>query len=1197
MKGNGCRGTSPTGLPPDAEARRLIATALDRNLLVEAAAGTGKTSAMIDRMLALLRSGSCRHIRHLAAVTFTRKAAAEIRSRFLAAAEDAWRKAEDQVEKERLKMALENSEQCFIGTIHSFCARILRERPLEAGLGLEFREIDDLEDSQLREEAWEEFWNRLLMRDEKNLLGRLEERGLRLYDLKAAFLSYADFPDVEEWPRPRRELDEELLGAARRKLEKYLDHMRELAPRLPSEAGNDKLIPELRRLPRVISHYRLDETVELMEALEELDHSVDVVQRVWQEKAGISGEDAKMEKARWENFRNDVVLPTLARWREYRYPLCLEVLEGAQRVYNEIRRRRKLLNFQDLLVEAARLLRENPDARRELQSRFTHLLVDEFQDTDPIQAEIIFLLSSDDPGEREWRRCVPRPGSLFLVGDPKQSIYRFRRADISIYNEVRDILLGAGGEVVNLSANFRSLPELVRWVNSVFSPCPDGDEGGSPPERFPDRATEFSPTYVELVPFHPDLQGEGIRGLYRLTIPEEYRRNEDALAYNAERIADFIAGACERGLHVYRRGGRDSAWSSGPAEPSDFLVLTYKKDELAVIAEKLGDRGIPCKVSGGESLNRMPELRLLYLCLRAALRPEDPIYLLAVLRSELFGISDADLYAFKKAGGTFSYRAPVPPGLDPALREAFEDAFGRLDLYRRWFYRLPLLAALERVIDDLGLLASAALRPGGDTQAGSLAKALEIIRDSGEDIWSTTQILERLERLVENRESYDGISALSEEPPAVRVMNLHKAKGLEAPVVFLAGVSRGRRMRVERHVERSPEGTRGYLALFRIVSQHQKKLIAHPEGWENLEARELKFLEAEDLRLRYVAATRASSACVITVKSRDDSNHPWRSFAIHLEGVPELPEHTPRSSKGPAPWTSPPRIEEFVRSSAGRREAFLEPTYQVVAARDLALSLERKMDTLIPACAGEIILEELPMSPIAPSGVIMPAKRPRRERLASSATSEEGRTTPVLSPPEPPPSVDDVPGEGEAGDGAQGPDFGEVVHLLLQAAAEDPSADLSPLATELLKERDLDPGMALEACALAEKVMGSPLWSRALAGSQRLVEVPFHFLEEKLFPIPTLVRGVVDLAFREEDGWVLVDYKTDRAAAADPLRTARRYAPQLLLYAAAWERIVGERVKEVIIHLADAGISYRLKPAGRGGGESPWLTGFEGGSS
>ena len=156
------------------------------------------------------------------------------------------------------------------------------------------------------------------------------------------------------------------------------------------------------------------------------------------------------------------------------------------------------MNYHDLLLSAAELLRNHPEVREYFQERFTHLLVDEFQDTDPIQAEVILLLAGRDSQETSWHKVAVKPGALFIVGDPKQSIYRFRRADIGVYNEVKEIITRSGGQVIPLTTNFRSLPTLCRWVNPIFK------------KKFPDRPNKFQPAFEELVPFKTS-PGGGVR--------------------------------------------------------------------------------------------------------------------------------------------------------------------------------------------------------------------------------------------------------------------------------------------------------------------------------------------------------------------------------------------------------------------------------------------------------------------------------------------------------------------------------------------------------------------------------------------------------------------------------------------------------------------------------------------------------------
>ena len=190
-----------------------------------------------------------------------------------------------------------------------------------------------------------------------------------------------------------------------------------------------------------------------------------------------------------------MVEPYLAAWRQYVYRLSIRLLTRARRAASDERRRLNSLNYGDLLNLTARVLRENVGVRRALQQKYRHLFVDEFQDTDPVQAEIVFWLAEDtdvastsrktDPAD--WRKVPLRPGALFVVGDPKQSIYRFRRADIDIYNIVRRALQRPGvGRVVPLTLNFRSVPELCDWANTVFE------------TRFPKEPTVHAPRFAPL---------------------------------------------------------------------------------------------------------------------------------------------------------------------------------------------------------------------------------------------------------------------------------------------------------------------------------------------------------------------------------------------------------------------------------------------------------------------------------------------------------------------------------------------------------------------------------------------------------------------------------------------------------------------------------------------------------------------------
>jgi len=254
---------------PDHAQRRLIVERLDATMLVEAAAGTGKTRSMTDRMVALLGGGKCR-IETLAAVTFTRKAAAELQNRFQLALEDAARRASGKP-AERLRHARNHVELCFIGTVHSFCARLLRERPVEAGVDPSFEELDEERDARQRQQAWETFGNELFAADDP-ALDELEELGLTLAELREAFLQFADYPDVDEWPAPA--VPAPALKPAVQALREYTAHMARVLSALPVEGGTDDLIGLFRRVLRMTRSRDLERHADVAEVLPRIAEQV-----------------------------------------------------------------------------------------------------------------------------------------------------------------------------------------------------------------------------------------------------------------------------------------------------------------------------------------------------------------------------------------------------------------------------------------------------------------------------------------------------------------------------------------------------------------------------------------------------------------------------------------------------------------------------------------------------------------------------------------------------------------------------------------------------------------------------------------------------------------------------------------------------------------------------------------------------------
>ena len=396
--------------PSDEPARKAIREELDTTLLVEAAAGTGKTQSLVgadgrvDPNRPRRRSIACRPSRSRS------RRRPSFPSAFRRASKAPLAKRRDE-ERVRIEQALARLDTAFVGTIHAFCARLLRERPVEAGVDPAFEEMEQPEDEVARREAWERYTEKLFS-TESPLLPRLSSLGMRLEDLRKTFDELCENEDA--LPAVPPETPPPDFAAARRAVSDFLRRAEADLPSEPPPGGWNDYQDAIRRALRL----------EALLPAEEPSAFVEVDRRA---RAAPARSHARPDA--WPRPTRPCAAtsssPRSKRWHEHRYPAALAVVVPAVVDYADWRRRHGRLNFQDLLLLARTLLRDHPRVRVDFQQRFLPILVDEFQDTDPIQAEILFFLTGRDPAERDWRAATPLPGSLFVVGDPKQSIYRF----------------------------------------------------------------------------------------------------------------------------------------------------------------------------------------------------------------------------------------------------------------------------------------------------------------------------------------------------------------------------------------------------------------------------------------------------------------------------------------------------------------------------------------------------------------------------------------------------------------------------------------------------------------------------------------------------------------------------------------------------------------------------------------------------
>jgi len=1058
--------------PRDQKARDRIASDLDCSFLVEAGAGSGKTSSLIDRMVAIITAGRARP-EELAAVTFTRKAAGELRERFQEGLEKALETG-GKLEAQRAAGALEDIEKVFVGTIHSFCAMILRERPVEAGLDPGFTELDEEEDLRLISRAWDRYL--LYLQAEKpEILDQLDKLDIRVGELEKQFVSVVNFPEVElvteNVPYPG-----DLLEKARVEMHRYLDKMEILLPSEEPVDGWDTLQHRVRMGLRWRERFSLEGDRIFTRLLRNMEaKSSRVTLKRWP-----TNEIGREAKAIEEEFREKVIAPTLLEWYRHCHQPVVRFLREAGAFYTRMKRKENFLNYQDLLVETVALLRDNSEVRRYFQEKFSSLLVDEFQDTDPLQAEIIMYLAGDRPDEKDWTLIKPRPGALFVVGDPKQSIYRFRRADIDIYTRVRDQIKASGGEVLHLSTNFRSTKPLVDWANETFSPIMGSEK---PP---------YQAEYGHMDYFNSSL-GKGDSGVRILPTEKVYRNLSEVIcSQEAEKIANYIGKALRDEKYIESEGRKVC--------PEDFLIIIPYKKNMSCYARALEQAGIPFSLSGGGEMGTCEELVELLDVFKALADPNNPVPLLAALRGIYFGISDEEIYQFKSLGGYFSFLSPVPEGAGTEIKKAWEKM---QDFYKLTRQFSPTVA-MARIAEDLGAIPLALSASLGRSRAGYILQALELVQKkekSGETGFASN--VDFLEELLQGRveEEIDPEGGLA----GVRVMNLHKAKGLEAPVVFLANPAHNPSFPPEFHVTREQKVARGYLEI-----KDQKGTIGLPPNWDFYREEEKKYLHAEAKRLLYVAATRAKELLVVSIYRGKEDNSFWYPLNSFLAGARELEECEFKvEKKETRKGIEPLHRDEFFQKLEQQKESVSQSSYR------------RETVTKI-AETGEY---------------------PRRTR-------EKGRGTA----------------------------WGNVIHRALEKTFGE---KLPPdgYLVQLLDEEGVDLERLSQVRAQLKKVLETSIWARVKKAQEVIREANFGVKKGDLY-----LTGVADLAFREGDGWVIVDYKSDLVEGDQHLQELiAYYRPQVDIYSRYWEELTGFRVKELGLLFTEVPTYYSwVKSGGEG---------------
>jgi ATP-dependent exoDNAse (exonuclease V) beta subunit len=1178
----------------DAAARAAVRSDLDTTLVIEAAAGTGKTTELVTRIIRVLATGRATMI-EIVAVTFTEKAAGELKLRLREALEQERFGAEDLAIRARLEHALETLEEAHVNTIHGFCAELLRERPVEARVDPLFAVLTEPQAGQLYARAFRA-WLQAALQDPPEGLRRALRRTSApsqggdgdgpIDRLRSAGRTLAEWRDfTHRWDRPPFDRD--------REVDRLVDEVHRLARMTAapfSERDNLHLDTDAVR--------RLSRQIELERSLGQRDLDG------WESRLiDLARDRGLLRTRRGSGYRfgphvsrsevlasRDRLCAALLQFRkdaDADLAACLQQeLAGATERYEMLKQAAGALDFTDLLSRTRALIQTNDDVRHYLQKKYKRIFVDEFQDTDPVQAGILLLLAGDVPGK------------LFLVGDPKQAIYRFRGTDVGVYWRVSRDLAAQGGKVLPLTTSYRSVPAIQQFVNAAFAG-----------EMIRDDVT-LQAGYVPLSRYRPadDTQP----AIVALAVPEPYGRSGPRRP-SARAIEASLPDACgafiawlvdERNAWRISERQADGSMASVPVQPRHVAILfrrfvSFGEDLTRRYVDALEARAVPHLLVGGKAFHGREEVETVRAALAAIEWPDDELSVFATLKGSLFAIDDELLLEFRHRYGTFHpFRIPRELGGNSGAELALDgdptahlmpiaDALMTLQqLHRGRNYR-PVAETIGRLLEQTRAHVGLILRPAGEQALANVLHVAELARryEAGGGI-SFRGFIDELRSAAESIEAAEA-PIVEEGSDGVRLMTVHKAKGLEFPVVILADLTCSMsRPDASRYLDASRN-----LCAMKIGGWAPRELHDH-EGEEVARDR------AEGVRLAYVAATRARDLLVVPALG----DEPWEGGWLDPLSRALYPPLATRRVAARGPKCPAFRSKDTVLRRPDDEAAGASTVcpglhtfaagYSVVWWDPHALSLGatppfgvRREDLIVKEVPRHVVADRrslydrwrlarhdareagrLPSLTVSTVGELTQSGvelEKREEQWAVEARLKgdpsEVKTINLRGPEE-----EARPGRPSGPVRPGGTGFGLLVHSVLAHVPLD--ADRSTIGrfasieARLLGMSDDEAGAAAEA---VERVLGHELLRRASAAGLRGAcrrETPVTCTLSG----GVLVEGVVDLAFEDGGRWTVIDYKTDQelAAAED-----ERYRRQVALYASAIAEATGQPATGLVVRL------------------------------
>ena len=1039
----------------DEEAREFINKNIDTNYFVEAGAGSGKTTSLVSRLVEMVKQG--RPVDKICAITFTKAAANEFLDRFQKKLKEESEKSNlENKQKNYIDKALKDIDMCFMGTIDSFCQMIVSEHLNDAKIPYSSQLVDDKEFDKHLMNLLNKIKSGEIENKEKNLQTKWDRFKTEFYNAEEIFLynvkkivdvRNVDFEEVKSF-----EIDLETLNTKYKKLKINNLDKNNLEFLIVSGSDSISVSSLFASLNSVWGKGQIKEIYKNLNSLKDIKFPVDCNDKFYADDhyKNIFSEN-KRNDARYHSLNKDIqgrIEEITKQLENYLFYVAYDFIKSTADIIPEYFKEKGILRHFDYLLYLRNLLKDDAASGgkiiQSINERYSYYLIDEFQDTNPLQAEIFFYLTSKSVNGN-WKDCNPRKGSLFIVGDPKQSIYRFRNADIKSYNIVKNLFEKKENcECLILSNNYRSGENLKTYFNSTFKKLFEGSGIdykiiGNSKDNACTGSTEEKCT---------DLLEKNLFGAYSY---ESQKKDSDY-----EIVANIIKDL-KGNLYVKVKENKKTLVRK--AKYSDIMVITKNKKKQKGYMEAFRKAGIPFVAEGDVPFSECPSLVNLQRIMDFILNPEDKKAIFAV--NNLVGLDTKKINECK---------------------EYIYSGMSAIAIVMKIIERTQLIENSDKSNLDCLYYSLELIRKKNITDIQEVSKYIKALIDDSKD-----NDYEKEERCLKVDPNLD----------AVKIANLHKVKGLEAPIVILTKYGKNRGDRSSILVDYYMDTPKAYP--FRISEKNSKGYDSYYNNndIENKKNESKEQYQYELLRLMYVATTRAMNVLIVADDWEFDSKAP--KSIIPAVSINELYD----------------KISSFSLIAGCRTSS-----YEIKKPSDLDSEKQEKVDS-----QEESTTKAREENHAALKGTMV-------HRLMEVIVSSIGI------------KLDDIDSISR--------------NIVEENGIDEKDAAYNDYVVMLknVGETMLDKGGYHQVNGVCDNILDTFRNAKEV-----LSEVPFYYYKDKKM----LINGIIDLVYEDEEGWHIIDWKTN----ADNADLDNHYKSQLDLYSEAFEKISGEKVRDAKIYHID----------------------------